>query len=70
VRGVPAATFEDGQRLEIQTGKSTVVIFGDSPEFVRALASALRGLNNGVPAAAALPQPANGALDGTLACGS
>lgn len=70
VRGVPAASFEEGHRLEIQTGTSTVVVFGHSPEFVRTLASALRGVSNGVTADVALPPPAVGALNGELACAS
>lgn len=68
VRGVPAASFEEGHRLEIQTGVSTVVIFGRSPEFVLELANALRGTNNDVHAGAALPPPDPGALDGSLRC--
>lgn len=68
VRGVPAASFEDGHRLEIQTGVSTVVIFGHSPEFVLELANALRGTNNDVQPGAALPPPHPGALDGSLPC--
>jgi hypothetical protein len=46
VRGVPAAYFEGGNRLEIQTGTSTVVIFANHPATV---ADALRGVNNDVP---------------------
>ncbi|MEO6487979.1 MAG: hypothetical protein ABIO78_08585 [Thermoanaerobaculia bacterium] len=68
VRGVPAASFEDGHRLEIQTGVSTVVIFGDSPQFVLELANALRGTNNDVHPGAALPPPHPGAVDGSLPC--
>lgn len=67
VRGVPAASFEDGHRLEIQTGVSTVVIFGRSPEFALELAKALRGTNNDGQAGA-LPPPHPGALDGSLPC--
>lgn len=79
VRGVPAAFFEDGHRLEIQTGTSTVVVFARSRDEVLQVASALRGVNvaaqasRGVNVAAqaseALPAPAAGALDGTLKCG-
>jgi hypothetical protein len=65
VRGVPAAYFEGGNRLEIQTGTSTVVIFADSPA---SIASALRGLNNNVPAGVDLPAPATGAMTGDLKC--
>jgi hypothetical protein len=69
VRGVPAARFEDGHRLEIQTGTSTVVVFGHTPEFVQTLAGALRGVSNGVTTEGSLPSPAAGALEGKLACG-
>lgn len=65
VRGVPAAYFEGGNRLEIQTGRSTVVIFGDNPG---AVASELRGVNNSVPAHVDLPAPAAGAMTGKIKC--
>lgn len=68
VRGVPAARFEDGHRLEIQTGTSTVVVFGHTPELAQTLASALRGVSNGVTTEGALPAPAAGALEGKLPC--
>lgn len=68
VRGVPAAWFEDRHRLEIQTGVSTVVVFGHSPQFVLDLANALRGTNNGLEAGSALPAPDPRALDGSLPC--
>lgn len=68
VRGVPAARFEDGHRLEIQTGTSTVVVFGHTPELARILASALRGVSNGITTEGDLPAPPAGVLDGKLAC--
>ena len=68
VRGAPAAFFENGSRLEIQTGASTVVVFGGSSEWVLRLANALRGVNVGVQAGELLPPPVAGALDGTLEC--
>jgi hypothetical protein len=68
VRGVPAAFFEDGARLEIQTGASTVVVFGESRERVLRVADALRGVNVDVLPGSTLPAPAPGALDGTLRC--
>jgi hypothetical protein len=70
IRGVPAAFFEDGSRLEIQTGASTVVLFSSSPEFVLRLADALRGVNVSAEAGAVLPAPVPGALDGSLGCGT
>jgi hypothetical protein len=65
VRGVPAAYYEGGRRLEIQTGTSTVVIFADSPATI---AAALRGVNNSVPTEVDLPAPAAGAMTGDLKC--
>jgi hypothetical protein len=68
VRGVPAASFEDGQRLELQTGISTVVIFGRSPEDVLRVADALRGVNVPVGPGEPLPAPASGAERGAVPC--
>src|SRR5215216_1199803 len=42
VRGVPAALFEDGLRLELYTGNVTVVIFGLEQAQVLRAAAALR----------------------------
>lgn len=47
IKGAPAVAFEGGERLEIYTGISTIVIFGDGPARVRAVAESLR-LVNGV----------------------
>jgi hypothetical protein len=69
VRGAPAAFFDDGARLEIQTATSTVVVFGADRGAVSSIASALRGVNTGVRAGQPFPRPAPGALDGTLSCG-
>jgi hypothetical protein len=69
VRGVPAATFEGGSRLEITTGTSTVVVFARTPAVAMQVAGALRGVNLPVQASDPLPQPAAGALDGKLRCG-
>ena len=52
-----AYQFED--RLEFQTGNSTVVIFGADAAEEMAVANSLRGLNNSVTAGAALPQPSD-----------
>jgi hypothetical protein len=68
VRGVPAAFFEGGARLEIYTGDSTVVIFGSGRAQVIRIANTLRGLNVSVGAGEPLPRPEPGALEGTLAC--
>jgi hypothetical protein len=68
VRGVPAALF-GGQRLEIQTGASTVVIFGPTADEISLIARSLRGVNVPVRAQDRLPAPAPGALTGNLSCG-
>jgi hypothetical protein len=68
VRGVPAAWFEDGRRLELYTGKETIVLFGESRAQLARAAAALRGVNNAQRADARLPPPAAGALDGEVAC--
>jgi hypothetical protein len=65
VRGVPAASFEAGYRLEVQTGRSTVVIFAENPSEI---ASELQGVNNKVPSHVDLPAPAEGAMSGKLRC--
>jgi hypothetical protein len=61
------AGAEGGYRLEIQTGASTVVIFGRRDRMQKAV-DALEGLNVPVEAGAPLPSPVPGALDGTLPC--
>jgi len=67
VRGVPAASYEGGRRLEIQTGTSTVVIFA-AAELVPQVADALESVNGKVPAHVTLPAPAAGAMTGKLSC--
>jgi hypothetical protein len=67
VRGAPAAYFEGGYRLEIQTGPTTIVIFGNRTR-MKAAVAALEGLNVSVAPGDALPPPAPGALDGSLPC--
>ncbi len=69
VRGVPSAYFEDGERLEIQTGVSTIAIFGSDKAEVTRAAEALKGVNLDAGATEELPQPAPGALTGKLRCG-
>jgi hypothetical protein len=44
VQGVPASLLDGRLRLELFTPRSTIVVFGDSPERVRAVADALRCL--------------------------
>jgi hypothetical protein len=66
VRGVPAA-FLDGDRLELQTGRSTVVVFGDTRGRILRIAAALRPVGERA-SPGPLPPPERGALDGTLGC--
>lgn len=68
VRGVPAAVFDDGQRLEIHTDRSLVVVFADSEARLRRIAGALRGVNVNTPPEARLPAPVAGAVEGNLSC--
>ena len=68
VRGTTAAFFEGGSRLEIQTGKTTVVIFAFSKRDALAVAEKLRGVNVPVSSSDPLPLPAPGAVEGTLPC--
>ncbi len=68
VRGAPGAFFDDGRRLEIQTGRATVVIFSASRAASLRIGSALRGLNVAVAAGGSLPSPADGAVEGRLRC--
>lgn len=68
LRGVPAAEFEDGHRVELYTGDSTVIITGEDPAQVMRAAEVVRlhGVAGTPPME--LPTPVPGALDGTLPC--
>lgn len=70
IRGVPAAIFDDGDRIEVYTGDVTVVVWGQDPALVEKAAKSLRGLHGrtDVTASDHLPDPAPGALTGDLAC--
>jgi hypothetical protein len=68
VRGAPAFLFEQGRRLEVQTGESTIVIFARTPALAKLIATRLEGVNVAVRAAERLPAPAEGALEGGLRC--
>jgi hypothetical protein len=68
IRGVPAVSLDDGTRLELQTGGSTVVVFSDSRARALGVAGALRAVDGSIPAGTPLPEPAPGAVDGALAC--
>jgi hypothetical protein len=70
LRGVPAAFFEEGQRLEIYTGSVSVVLFGRGKEQLLRAARELRGANGSarVETDGNLPAQAHGALEGRLRC--
>ncbi len=68
VRGVPALGLDEGRQLELQTGSSTVVIFGESGELVDRAAAALRGINNPARPGDPLRPPVPGALAGAVEC--
>jgi hypothetical protein len=68
VRGVPAAILDDGARLELQTGRSTVVVFAGSRGRAARVAAALRSTDGSIPAGVPLPAPDRAALDGGAPC--
>ena len=70
VRGVPAAFFEDGHRLELYTGSVSVVMFGEGKAQLLRAAEALQAVNtpDGPGPGEPLPAPAAGALEGRLEC--
>ena len=57
VRGVPALLFDDGTRLELETGRSTVVVFAGTRGRVLRIAAALRALDETVSPGLPLPNP-------------
>ncbi len=68
VRGVPAAVLDGGTRLELQTGRSTVVVFADARARLARIAGKLRSLEAPVSRGGALPPPVAGAVEGELDC--
>lgn len=57
LRGVAAAFYEEHKRLELSTGRVTVVLFGQGREQLVRAAAALRGANVSVPVFEQLPAP-------------
>ena len=68
VRGVPAAFYENWERLELYTQDATIVLFGNAKAELLDVATMLRGLNRSVAASDHLPEPAAGAREGRLSC--
>jgi hypothetical protein len=68
IRGVPAALFEEGTRLEIYTGTTTVVIFGSDLDRMNRAAVAMFSVDGRIKPKQTLPAPAPGALQGKLKC--
>jgi hypothetical protein len=71
VRGVPAAVFDNGSRLELYTGDVTIVLFGSQRNQLFAAAAAIQGANEavaGVDPGESLSLPVAGALTGHVAC--
>lgn len=68
VRGVPGALFDSGTRLELETGRSTVVVFAGSRARVLRVAAALRAVDGSVRRGAPLPPAAADARGGAIGC--
>lgn len=68
VRGAPAAFLDAGTRLELQTGRVTVVVFARSRAEVERVAAALRAVDGSVAPGRPLPPPSPGALGGEAPC--
>jgi hypothetical protein len=68
VRGVPGALFDGGTRLELETGRSTVVVFAGSRARVLRVAAALRAVDGSVRRGAPLPPAAAYARGGAMGC--
>lgn len=60
VRGVPAALFDDGTRLELETDRVTVVVFAHTRTSALRIAAALRSLDGSVAPGHSLPKQAEG----------
>jgi hypothetical protein len=68
VRGVPAALFDDGTRLELETDGSTIVVFAGSRGRILRIAAALRSLDDSVLPGHPLPNPARSREGGAMGC--
>jgi hypothetical protein len=68
VRGVSAAFYEGHRRLEVYTGASTVVLFGQERMQLLRAAAALQGVNVNVSRDDPLPPAEPGAQIGKASC--
>ncbi len=68
VRGVPAALFDGGTRLELETGASAVVVFAHSRALLLRIAAALRSLDGSISPGRPLPAPDRAGEEGAAAC--
>jgi hypothetical protein len=55
---VPGVFYEDGAKIVLVVGRSTVVVYGSSRDQVRRAAEALAGVNIAIGPRGALPAPA------------
>jgi hypothetical protein len=60
VRGVPGVFFDQGTRLELETGRSLVVVFASSREQAQRIADELEAVDGSITAGSPLPPPAAG----------
>ena len=65
VRGVASSLFEEGTKLALVAGRSTVTVYGRDRDSVVAAAGRLRGVNLPVKATERLPPPASSRILGT-----
>jgi hypothetical protein len=66
VRGVPGLAFDGRRRIELQTGRSTIVVFADSAARAERVAAALRSDDGRIRPGDRLPVPEPGALEGVV----
>jgi hypothetical protein len=69
VRGVPGAFFDRGTRLELETGRSLVVVFARTRAQALRIAAELEAVDGSVAAGSPLPPPvAGGGKGGAMGC--
>jgi hypothetical protein len=68
IRGVPGLSLDGGSRLELQTGRVTVVVFADSRARAARIAGALSTEDGAVAPGRPLPSPAPDTLEEVVDC--